>query len=419
MRNFVMAGLVVLALTAAAPTAHAASCCIPHSGTGCDNGSVQSCVCAMDPYCCNNNWDSICAGEADQCGSCTGDCCASNGTPGCDTESCEVSVCEIDPFCCNTAWDGICANEAADLCGCQAGPVCGDGSCNGTETCSSCPGDCGNCCGNGACDNGEDCNTCPGDCGACPAAASCCIPHDGTGCKDGAVQSCVCAMDPYCCNNNWDSICAGEADECGSCTGDCCAANGTPGCDTESCEVSVCDIDPYCCDTKWDSLCADEAVDLCGCQAGPVCGDGSCNGTETCSSCPGDCGNCCGNGACDNGEDCNTCAQDCGACGSNCCQSGHGAGCDDGTCQAIVCAVDPFCCDTNWDGICVSEAEDMCPVCGGSIPGGNCCTTGHGAGCNVVAIQSCVCAIDPLCCDVNWDGICVNEAQADCGASCN
>ncbi|MBU0478728.1 hypothetical protein KKC91_09200 [bacterium] len=50
-------------------------------------------------------------------------------------------------------------------------PYCGDGTCNGTETCSSCPGDCGTCpspiCGNGVCDAGETCSSCPGDCGSC------------------------------------------------------------------------------------------------------------------------------------------------------------------------------------------------------------------------------------------------------------
>jgi TolB-like protein len=44
---------------------------------------------------------------------------------------------------------------------------CGDGVCDGTETCSSCPQDCGICpptCGNGVCDEGEDYSSCPEDC---------------------------------------------------------------------------------------------------------------------------------------------------------------------------------------------------------------------------------------------------------------
>ena len=46
-------------------------------------------------------------------------------------------------------------------------PVCGDGVCNGTETCSTCCQDCGTCpavCGNGVCEAGETLATCPADC---------------------------------------------------------------------------------------------------------------------------------------------------------------------------------------------------------------------------------------------------------------
>src|SRR5437867_814954 len=52
-------------------------------------------------------------------------------------------------------------------------PRCGDGVCNGSETCSSCPGDCGACapsCGDGICSGSETCSSCPGDCGLCPDA---------------------------------------------------------------------------------------------------------------------------------------------------------------------------------------------------------------------------------------------------------
>jgi PGF-pre-PGF domain-containing protein len=54
--------------------------------------------------------------------------------------------------------------------------VCGDGRCEGSETCSSCPQDCGRCpsgrrdyCGDGRCGAEEDCSSCPDDCGVCPA----------------------------------------------------------------------------------------------------------------------------------------------------------------------------------------------------------------------------------------------------------
>lgn len=46
-------------------------------------------------------------------------------------------------------------------------PFCGDGICNGSETCSTCQQDCGTCvnvCGNGICDSGETAKSCPSDC---------------------------------------------------------------------------------------------------------------------------------------------------------------------------------------------------------------------------------------------------------------
>jgi hypothetical protein len=49
------------------------------------------------------------------------------------------------------------------------GEYCGDGTCNGGETCSTCPKDCGFCamCGVGLCGAGQTCQTCPVGCGLC------------------------------------------------------------------------------------------------------------------------------------------------------------------------------------------------------------------------------------------------------------
>lgn len=44
------------------------------------------------------------------------DCSVPNGTPGCSDAACCEAVCAIDPYCCDVAWDSICASEAADIC---------------------------------------------------------------------------------------------------------------------------------------------------------------------------------------------------------------------------------------------------------------------------------------------------------------
>ncbi|MHC5004673.1 MAG: hypothetical protein ACYTJ0_16290, partial [Planctomycetota bacterium] len=50
------------------------------------------------------------------------DCCVANGSPGCDDPACQETVCAADAFCCDVEWDGICAATAQDLCG----ELCGE-----------------------------------------------------------------------------------------------------------------------------------------------------------------------------------------------------------------------------------------------------------------------------------------------------
>ena len=47
------------------------------------------------------------------------------------------------------------------------------------------------------------------------------------------------------------------------------------------------------------------------------------------------------------------------SCG-NCIEAHGGLGCEQLECEAAICAIDPFCCDIAWDGICASEALDIC-----------------------------------------------------------
>jgi hypothetical protein len=54
-------------------------------------------------------------------------------------------------------------------------------------------------------------------------------------------------------------------------------------------------------------------------QPAQRCGDGVCNGTESCKTCKGDCKECpegttCGNGTCEDKEKCSNCREDCGDC---------------------------------------------------------------------------------------------------------
>jgi len=108
-----------------------------------------------------------------------------------------------------------------------------------------------------------------------------------------------------------------------------------------------------------------------------------------------------------------SCVQGC----DNCFGTGHGTGCQVNSCEAAVCAVDPFCCDSDWDGICADEAQTIC-VAGNLCAApdcGDCYATGHGPGCQIDSCEAAVCAVDSFCCDTDWDGICAGEANPICG----
>lgn len=107
----------------------------------------------------------------------------------------------------------------------------------------------------------------------CPGEGDCCNANETPGCDDGSCCDAVCAHLPFCCETEWDALCAAEAAElCSPCAGsspctgadgDCAVQNGTPGCnDAQCCEV-ICGIDAYCCEVAWDLTCVIEAQDLC------------------------------------------------------------------------------------------------------------------------------------------------------------
>ncbi|MDI9411189.1 MAG: hypothetical protein QM519_06615 [Bacteroidia bacterium] len=70
-----------------------------------------------------------------------------------------------------------------------------------------------------------------------------------------------------------------------------------------------------------------------------------------------------------------TCTPDgpsCGVAGTGSCFTPHAAPtCDSITCCSVVCAIDPFCCNSSWDNLCVSQAYTSCappPACPPSDP---------------------------------------------------
>lgn len=93
--------------------------------------SVVSAVCAADSFCCNNSWDSVCVNKVFSVGnslacvrnSCSHTLCTQGGplTSGCDSPtvspSCVSRICAADPYCCNNAWDSVCVSAVSSVCG--------------------------------------------------------------------------------------------------------------------------------------------------------------------------------------------------------------------------------------------------------------------------------------------------------------
>lgn len=127
---------------------------------------------------------------------------------------------------------------------------------------------------------------------------------------------------------------SGTSAQGGQPTGDaCCFASPSPGCSGDAIvEQCVCSQDDYCCTTEWDDQCVGE-VDEFGC--------GFCGGSD-----PG------GFGGSDPGDE------------GQCCMPTGGPGCGDPSIEQCLCAIDDYCCSTDWDDQCVAEVTLFgCGVC--------------------------------------------------------
>ena len=213
--------------------------CGPPANAACPNESVD--CCQKGPDCCEDEPD--CPGVID---------CEA----GCDDERCCELVCACDPLCCDpiNGWDNICAGTSEFSTSCSAAVLCA-----------------------------RDCIPC-GD----PDSGDCCEDTDSPSCTDAACCEAVCAVDPFCCDSEWDSLCAQQAeticaDLCGppppACLNpdakSCCVLHPfEPGCSDEECCELVCACDLACCsEFGWDSFCATTGFENSGCGAELLCPD--------------------------------------------------------------------------------------------------------------------------------------------------
>ncbi len=383
-------------------------CLKPHSGPFCSDTDCCNYVCSVDVSCCELSWDTECAELAGaQCTSCgglgTGSCFDPHDNPYCDDGDCCALICSTRPLCCVLDWDEDCAEAGQDQCLACGSPITGPcdtvhayPSCDDIDCCTIvCNADPA-CCAfswDQSCVEYAAlyCNS--NECGAV-SAGSCCFSKDTPGCNDASVCSIVCAKDPYCCEVRWDIFCAQLADDYvpGGCACgplpltppvslNCFTTHYSPGCGDWACCDQVCNADAFCCAVEWDSACVAVAQSLCSQNFPDVCGLQLDNDPLAYS-----------------------------------CLVVHATpGCDDGGCCDVVCSLDPFCCDpsSGWDQSCVDAAGTECESCGEALT--ESCYAAHGSpSCSHAECCDVVCLTDPFCCASEWDGVCVDQALSLC-----
>ncbi len=90
-------------------------------------------------------------------------------------------------------------------------------------------------------------------------------------------------------------------------------------------------------------------------------------------------------------------------------------GCDLEECCQLICnEVDPFCCNKQWDGVCVNSAEEFCDT-SMTCPGTADCYEAH-ASPSCVNEECCadVCDEMPTCCQLEWTQECADLAFEEC-----
>lgn len=236
---------------------------------------------------------------------------------------------------------------------------------------------------------------------------------------------------------------------CGGCNIACPAGDSCfEGDCVQSCANAPCEGFTYC----------DGASELClpGCEYDEQCGfNEACDyDSHTCvcydgyQLCAGECiyeldpcADNCGNGVVDPGEVCDgsnldgydcidfgweggtlTCSSDCtefseATCSNGVCGNGvieDGEECDGIDLGGETCMTQGFVAGTLTCSGCVFDTS----ACSNMADSGDCCDVNGSPGCEVPAIEMCVCMLDAFCCDNTWDQTCVNQAVSDCMANC-
>jgi len=435
--------------------------CVP-DGLECptdDHGTPTiSCTTSTDCAACDP-MHMVCDDASGQCVACT-----SNDTSACQsTDLCIANECSAEcPSSCNMDSDcASCGGPGAEAHACNA-HICSECSpstpCPGGEECSP-QGVCTRVCGtdgDGTCASNADCGGCGADNTECHNPINSSVGECGpaaAGCSDLGSGALV-LPEPWSqvtntCSNDGDCAGVGITLNVGEILrdltgidsiGDANVEYGMNVCASVTIANTSCGV---CVPCREDSDCAPIDIDqVAGDAFGPL---GSlaaaflldqifgpndhqvnmyCQGVAgdygVCAPCPGviyECG--VGGGGGGGGS---------GSCDHEVCEIGGALASSCDACSADVCAVDPYCCDTEWDDVCVGEVEQYCSSSfscagggGGGGSGGTChdeCTVGDPQDPSCNGCVDAICTQDPYCCDTEWDSVCVGLVDEICSPPC-
>ncbi|MBI2990386.1 MAG: hypothetical protein HYY51_04370 [Candidatus Magasanikbacteria bacterium] len=358
----------------------------------------------------------------------TADSCVKDGTTCANSGSC--SACKGSSTGTWCQWD---ANGCPTGCVSNTQSTCGDKWCGSNETATSCPADC------------NSAKEYPGDASSCPGFAYSSWDSKGTRyCKLNTEQRCDYNYPSYLNKDNYTAAkCPSTASTACNYNGSCEAGESTGSCpqDCKSSSTTSCPstqynnyTNSYTCSY---SICPNGCnFDNSGCPVSCYSSSGSCNSngtcenTETSSSCPSDCSSggtgsnsCNSNGTCESSESYSSCPSDCGGSTSGTCATNYNYCYSSSDCTSHGYSwCNGYCwkdsnnsCSGSSSGSCgdgscgSSETTASCPADCGSSPG----TNGMSSVC--YDCQSCKSAGCPG--SYPNDSACANFNASACGGS--
>jgi hypothetical protein len=252
---------------------------------------------------------------------------------------------------------------------------------------------------------------------------NCVSPPEGVDTTSVAYET-VIANDPFCCSTQWDNVCQNAYENFGGPgggSGECVTAPAEVDTESEA-YATVIANDPFCCNTNWDGICQNAYNNLVGSDGGGDEEDGDCVSTpvtvdvnsEAYATVIANDPFCCTtnwDGICQNAY-------------NNLIDNDGGDDEEEGDCVSppvtvdvnsdaynTVITNDPFCCNNLWDGICQSAYNNLINSDGDDEEEGECVTPPVTVDVNSEAYNT-VIANDPFCCNNVWDGICQNAYNA-------